>query len=227
MSRSLWLPHSRGIVTRGHQGRRNRDLERVRDPPQSRDQLAIVPIVHHLKSGADGGTSANLHWWSFGTGSKDFTCPGSEATQGIAMSSVKWVTLMFWTAIVVDAVAALALASPGGSIVRQLAYPGVDPSQVAYADGTRSAFPLMLGWTLLLVWGVRRPVERRMLLLLTLPVVVGFVAVELVDVYLGHAILSGTLPTLVLQAALVAGLITAYRAADQAATSVVVPLQTR
>jgi hypothetical protein len=66
-----------------------------------------------------------------------------------------------------------------------------------------------------------------MLLLLTLPVVVGFVAVELVDVYLGHAILSGTLPTLVLQAALVAGLITAYWAADQAATSVVVPLQTK
>jgi hypothetical protein len=132
--------------------------------------------------------------------------------------SVRWVTWMFRIGAVVDAAAALALASPGGSVLRQLAYPGVDGSQLAYAEGTRSALPLMLGWTLLLAWGAHRPIERRMLLLLTMPVVVGFMAVEAVDVQLGHATLVGSLPTLGLQSVLGAGFALAYALASRAAS---------
>jgi hypothetical protein len=81
------------------------------------------------------------------------------------MARLGWtVRLMFWVGIVVDAVAAVALLAPADSPIRQLAYPGVLGSQAAYSDGTRTAFPLMLGWTLLLVWGLQKPIERRMIL---------------------------------------------------------------
>jgi hypothetical protein len=73
----------------------------------------------------------------------------------------------------------------------------------------------MLGWTLLLAWGARRPIERRALLLLTLPVIAGFMALELLDVNLGHADIGGTLPTLMIQSVLAAGLVVAYAAAGR------------
>jgi hypothetical protein len=121
---------------------------------------------------------------------------------------------VFLIGVVVDAVAALALALPAGSPVRQLAYPGVDATQTAFADGARTAFPLMLGWTILLAWGAFAPVERRALLLVTLPVVLGFVVVESLDISAGHASLAGTAPTFAIQTVLVVLLITAWRLAD-------------
>jgi hypothetical protein len=132
------------------------------------------------------------------------------------MARFGWtVKLMFWIGIVVDAVAAVALLSPADSPIRQLAYPGVLGSQIAYSDGTRTAFPLMLGWTLLLVWGVRRSIERRMILLLTLPVLVGFMVVEILDVNVGHASVGGTLVTLLIQCAVAGGILVAYLAAGR------------
>lgn len=44
---------------------------------------------------------------------------------------------------------------------------------------------LMLGWTVLLLWGYRRPIERRFLLLLTACVVLGLSAVALMGVLRG------------------------------------------
>ncbi len=118
---------------------------------------------------------------------------------------------------VIDAVAALALALPAGSPIRTLVYPGVGASQVAYADGTRTAFPLMLGWTLLLAWGAFRPLERRALLLMTVPVVVGFMAIEVLDAQDGYASLTSSLPTLALQTVLVAWLVGAWAVAGSLA----------
>ena len=129
------------------------------------------------------------------------------------MARLGWtVRLMFWVGIVVDAVAAVALLAPADSPIRQLAYPGVLGSQAAYSDGTRTAFPLMLGWTLLLVWGLQKPIERRMILPLTLPVLVGFMVVELLDVSVGHASAAGTLVTLLIQSALSVGIVVSYLA---------------
>jgi len=132
------------------------------------------------------------------------------------MARLGWtVRGMFLVGIVVDAVAAVALLAPADSPIRQLAYPGSIGSQIAYTDGTRTAFPLMLGWTLLLVWGLQKPIERRMILPLTLPVVLGFMAVELLDVSVGHASASGTLVTLLIQSALSVGIVVSYLAAGR------------
>jgi hypothetical protein len=45
---------------------------------------------------------------------------------------------------------------------------GVDPASV---QAWAVALALMTGWTILLAWGLARPVERRGLLLITLPVI--------------------------------------------------------
>jgi hypothetical protein len=66
---------------------------------------------------------------------------------------------------------------------------------------------------------MRRPPWRSpRRLLLTLPVVVGFMAVEAVDVHLGHATLAGSLRTLGLQSVLLAGFAVAYALASRAAS---------
>ena len=46
---------------------------------------------------------------------------------------------------------------------------------------------LMMGWTVLLLWGVRRPIERRFVILLTaFPVVFGLFMITLVNVLKGN-----------------------------------------
>ena len=117
---------------------------------------------------------------------------------------------------IVDAVAALALASPPDSLLRRIAYPGVASGQVDFAEGTRTAAPLMLGWTVLLVWAAARPVERRAVLAATALVVAGFVVVELSDVGLGNAALGLMLPTLALQLVLATWFVVAWALARRA-----------
>lgn len=45
---------------------------------------------------------------------------------------------------------------------------------------------LMAGWTVLLVWAVRRPIERRFVILLTALVVAALFLLTLIDVLAGH-----------------------------------------
>ncbi len=49
---------------------------------------------------------------------------------------------------------------------------------------------LMTGWTFLLVWAVRKPVERRGVILLTaFPVVFGLSLIALIEILYGHSFL--------------------------------------
>jgi hypothetical protein len=56
----------------------------------------------------------------------------------------------------IDAVAAIGLALPAGSRVRRMIYPAVT-ADGEHAAGSRSAAPLMAGWTVLLAWSGPRP----------------------------------------------------------------------
>ncbi len=72
----------------------------------------------------------------------------------------------YWIGIVADALATLLLFSPtvGDLVLQPLPYT-VTPMHL-YVSSIAGA--LMLGWTILLFWGRRRPVERADLLLITL-----------------------------------------------------------
>jgi hypothetical protein len=72
---------------------------------------------------------------------------------------------------------------------------------------------LMAGWTGLLVWGSRRPVERKAVLLLTVwPVVIGLAAAGVYAVSVGFIPISRMVPTWVAQAVLAGAMTHAYRA---------------
>lgn len=75
-----------------------------------------------------------------------------------------------------------------------------------------SAAALMLGWTGLLIWAWQRPVERRFIAALTMFVIGGLAATEVVGVTAGWVAVRGTAPTWVLQAALLTLFGAAYRA---------------
>jgi len=62
----------------------------------------------------------------------------------------------------------------------------------------------MLGWTVLLIWADRRPLERKGVLLITLlPVVVGYVILEIAAISTGISTFWRMFPNLVMQAMLI------------------------
>ncbi len=94
-----------------------------------------------------------------------------------------WVRLAYWAGIIADLVVALYMLFPqwdsrlfGAKIV----------SSPIFGLGIRRGAALMIGWTVLLFWADRKPIERRDVLLITIcPVMIGSLA------YLGYAWLSG------------------------------------
>jgi hypothetical protein len=96
-----------------------------------------------------------------------------------------WIRLPYWLGIVADALWAVALLFPP-VFARLTGTEEFDPDlhvrQIMAIGGA-----LMLGWTLLLAWAVRRPVERRAVILLTaFPVVAGMFVIALVGVLDGN-----------------------------------------
>ena len=70
---------------------------------------------------------------------------------------------------------------------------------------------LMFGWTALLLWAYRRPLERRFVAVLTVLVVVGLILAEVAAVCAGALEARRLVPTWCLQAALVVLFVGAYR----------------
>jgi len=92
---------------------------------------------------------------------------------------IKWKLLLgrsfYWIGALLDARAGVRIVT-----TRYLHQPNFldfsDPVQMKLLSETGTAAELMWGWTLLLLWAVRKPVERRGVLLLTVfPVVVGLI----------------------------------------------------
>jgi hypothetical protein len=59
--------------------------------------------------------------------------------------------------------------------------------------------PLMLGWTVLLLWADRKPMERKSILLVTFLVVLGEVATEIFGVVTGFIAIPAMFLTWVIQ----------------------------
>jgi hypothetical protein len=87
---------------------------------------------------------------------------------------------------------------------------GFEDQGGAYRFAMGYGASLMLGWTALLLWAYRRPLERRFVAALTVVVIYGLVATEVAAVFGGHVRLARMIPTWVLQAALLALFATAY-----------------
>ena len=80
-------------------------------------------------------------------------------------SKILWLRISYWWGIIQDAFYCFRLLFP-----EYLSQPifGVNPEgNIDYINRCRGNFPLMLAWTLLLIWADRKPLERKDVMLFT------------------------------------------------------------
>ena len=114
--------------------------------------------------------------------------------------------IVFLVGAVTDALAVLPMLS--SAFARMLwGFAGQGgPYQFAMGYGAS----LMLGWTGLLLWAYRKPIERRFIAVLTMFVICGLAVSELSAVLAGHITLGRAIPTWCLQAILLALFVIGY-----------------
>jgi len=102
-------------------------------------------------------------------------------------NKITWLRVSYWAGAVADGIAA-----------RRMLFPKIaDGAEYRYAMFLAAS--LMLGWTFLLIWADRKPLERKGVLLLTVcPVITGILLSEIYAVAQGVVQFSGVLPTVVL-----------------------------
>ncbi|MDH3729084.1 MAG: hypothetical protein OER77_16255 [Myxococcales bacterium] len=116
------------------------------------------------------------------------------------MPDVRWLRASYWVGAIADAIAGVLMLFPqaGRAMYGTVFEPGFD---YRYAMGLGAS--LMLGWTVLLLWADRRPVERRGILLITVFVIFGLALAGAYAVNSGLIALPRMVPTWVFQAFLV------------------------
>lgn len=124
-------------------------------------------------------------------------------------SRVVWLRTSYWVGAIADALNVVAMVHPP-LLQATLGLPDDEFSVV-----TRSALgmgaSLMLGWTVLLIWADRKPLERRGVLLLTVcPVILGLALTTLYGVVTSYIPISRAISVWVFQVVLVALFLFSY-----------------
>ena len=107
-------------------------------------------------------------------------------------TAVGWLKASFITGAVVDAIVGILILIPSRMGEAEFRYP------------MGLAASLMFGWTVLLLWGCQKPVERKGVLLITIfPVIAGLMASAVYQLATGAFTLGRVLPTVILGVALI------------------------
>jgi hypothetical protein len=117
-------------------------------------------------------------------------------------NTIRLLRISYWTGAIIDAIAAIQLLLPNfwASFDNITNY--TENTTTNYALGTASA--LMIGWTALLIWADRKPLERKGVLLLTaFPVVIGMILNSIYAIIEGVRPLQNTIPEIGLQCGLI------------------------
>ena len=107
----------------------------------------------------------------------------------------KVLRIAFMAGAITDALAVIPMLSPR---IARLAW-GFEnfDSNYFFAMGYGSA--LMVGWTMLLLWAYRKPVERSFVALLTIVVIIGFVITEVILATTGRIEPTKMIPSWIMQ----------------------------
>jgi hypothetical protein len=105
----------------------------------------------------------------------------------------------YWWGIISDAVMAFLMLSP--NLFVRFMQLDLTPDE-NFRWGLINAVPLMIGWTLLLYWANQKPIERKDILLLSLPVIAGYILSIFFAIHAGLASLTSMIPILIHQIAL-------------------------
>jgi len=107
-------------------------------------------------------------------------------------AKIRWLKASFVAGAVADGLVGILILIPSRMGETEFRYP------------MGLAASLMFGWTLLLIWGYRKPVERKGLLVITIfPVIVGLLASNGFQVVSGAFPLARVLPAILLGVALI------------------------
>jgi hypothetical protein len=112
---------------------------------------------------------------------------------------VNFVRATYWLGAIVDALAGVQLLLPRGTSL--LGFPGLRPGGAAGQPAVVAAV-LMFGFAAVLIWAHLRTVERRTVLAITLAVVLGLAAGNVVLAVTAALTWADVAPTLVIQAIL-------------------------
>ena len=105
---------------------------------------------------------------------------------------IRWLKAGFAVGAIVDGLVGILILIPARMGETEFRYP------------MGLAASLMFGWTVLLVWGYRRPVERKGLLLITIfPVITGILAANVMQGAVGAFPIGRVIATLILGVALI------------------------
>ena len=115
----------------------------------------------------------------------------------------------YWVGAVIDALAAIPLVFPS---IQAWMYGIPDFSVTPLMNNfCYTAASLMLGWTILLIWADRKPLERKGILLITVcPVVVGIAYSSIYLVMSGVVAVQRIIPTLIMQVCVTALFLSSY-----------------
>ncbi len=125
-------------------------------------------------------------------------------------NAIRWLRRSYWAGAILDGLAALTMLFPALFAATNWLHdfhPGIE---YRYAMGMGAS--LMVGWSALLLWADRDPLERKGVLLITLvPVVLGLVLNEVIAVRAGFLSAAATAPVWVLQIVLSTLFLFSYR----------------
>jgi hypothetical protein len=110
---------------------------------------------------------------------------------------VVFLRISYWLGAILDGILVIPMLSPriGGALFGIEHFdPGND-----YRYAMMVGASLMLGWTILLIWADRKPVERKGVLLLTVPIIIGLMLANLFAVSVGLIRFERMIPSWVME----------------------------
>jgi hypothetical protein len=111
----------------------------------------------------------------------------------ISDMKIKLLKIAFWIGAITDASAAIIMIFPQLRTCIFGADNFIITPEYRYALGLGAS--LMIGWTILLVWGSFKPIERRGLLIITVfPVITGIVISQIYAIISGYILLTKMIP---------------------------------
>jgi hypothetical protein len=133
-------------------------------------------------------------------------------------NQIRFLHIAYWWGIIADAVDVVLMLFPS-LFVRFMNF-DIEANR-NFDIGMRFGVPLMAGWTILLFWADRDPVERKDILLLTLPVIAGYFIYWIYSIGADAVSLSSLIPVFILQSGLAFMIIFAWRNARSDSTEVI------
>jgi hypothetical protein len=120
-----------------------------------------------------------------------------EPKIAIMKNKILFLHISYWTGAILDVLAFLIMLFPP-LFAWNSGLMNFNPS-VEYRYAMGMGAPLMLGWTIILLWADRKPMERKNILIITLVVILGEVVTEIFGVMTGFIAMPAMLLTWVLQ----------------------------